>query len=102
MKVHQIFTITLFLLSHVCADEHDDYSLVEFAIDSGTGMAIASCEADPECAEMIPTLTFIGLTVGFIIYCICPQEEQEPLHMKKAAKRTCGVGTGYFIGKCIF
>jgi hypothetical protein len=102
MKLHYIFTTLLILSIHVQADEHDDYSLLEFAVDAGTGFAIASCEADPECADLIPIATFIGFTIGFIIYCISPQEEQGPFRLKKAAKRTCGVGTGYFIGKCIF
>jgi hypothetical protein len=95
MKIAYFFITALCFLS-VRADE--DYSFEEFALDVGSGVAIAACEKDAKCSERMHMMTFIGILIGSIAVCVSPPNP-EPFNRKKTLKRGGAVGSGYFLGK---
>jgi hypothetical protein len=84
----------------VCVRGDEDYSFGELAIDVGSGLAVAACEKDEKCSEMMGTITFVSFVIALMIFCTCPPEP-EPFNRRKTAKRVGAAGSGYLIGKFV-
>jgi len=91
----------IFALCFVCVRGDEDYSFGELATDVGSGLAVAACEKDEKCSEMMPTITVVALLIAAISLCVCPPEPK-PFNGRKTAKRVGAAGSGYLIGQSLF
>ena len=91
----------IFALCLVCVRADEDYSFGELAIDVGSGLAVAACEKDEKCSEMMPMISVVALLIAAISLCVCPPEPK-PFNGRKTVKRVGATGSGYLIGKSLF
>ena len=98
MKYFSSFIFAEYL---VCASADEDYSFGELALDAGSGIAVAACEKDEKCSEMMGTITCVSFVIALMIFCICPPEP-EHFNRRVNTKRVGAVGSGYLIGKSLF
>ena len=103
MDIQLLLNVFLILetISMVHADE--EYSYEDFAVDVGSGVAIAACEKDPACSNSMPAIMTIGFIIGGISSCICPKSNSEDnvRKRKKEGEHIGNIGLGYIVGRAL-
>ena len=80
----------------VSADEEDDFG--ELLMDFGTGVAVASCEADETCKSLMGLISIVIFIITGCIVCF-GDEEDEYRYEPPSTRRIMTVGAGYMIGR---
>ena len=81
----------------VQADEEDDFG--ELLIDFGSGVAVAACEADETCRDIMVALTIPILIIAGCIACFGKEDYRyEP----PSTNRMMATGAGYIVGRQMF
>jgi len=86
--------------TYTIAKADEDDGIAEALIDFGSGMAIASCEADEECMKMA---VIISVPIIFIYICLICSGLIDPEYKEpRPARRLIRTGLGYAVGRQIF
>ena len=66
MDIQFLLNVFLILVTISMVHADEEYSYEDFAVDVGSGVAIAACEKDPACSDSMPAIMTIGFIIGGI------------------------------------